>query len=376
MRKLLYIFLLMGIISCSSETKNTETNETNENTNTKNIIVLTKEQIKIAGIETGKIEKRKISETIQCSGTVEVPPQNIASVSPVMGGFINSLKYYPGNKVEKGAVIATLNHPNFINLQKQYIEAKSRMEYFQEEYKRQGELTVENAASIKNMQKAKADYLSSEAEYKSLKSQLKVMGVNLESIEKGDFLTEFKILSPISGTISQLEANKGKYVNPDECIYEIINDNQLNLCFNVFEKDISKVKNNQQITFSLLNDSKKYNSKISRIGAKVNNENRTVLVQGNFNNTNRELKLGMHILASIYINEHEVDAIPSEAIVKSDNKSFIFIKENETFKPIKIEPGIEQNNFTELKKLNKDILNSDIVVKGAYYLVSAMEVEE
>ena len=101
----------------------------------------------------------------------------MASVSPIIGGFIKSLNYFPGDFVEKGAVIASLQHPDFISLQQQYIETKSQIDYYQEEFKRQGELTVENAASIKNMQKAKADYLSSEATYKSLKSQLKLLFV-------------------------------------------------------------------------------------------------------------------------------------------------------------------------------------------------------
>jgi len=238
MKNLLYIFFLFAIISCSNDSAISENNQSDtDNSVVKESITFTDEQIDLAGIVTAKPEKRKISENIQCSGVIEIPPQNIASVSPIMHGFVKNLNYHLGQFVEKGSVLANLQHPDFINLQQQYIEAKSQADYYQEEYKRQGELTVENAASIKKMQKAKADFLSSEAKYKSLKSQLKLLGVNANSIEKGDFVTEFKLISPISGTVSQLNVNNGKYINSDQCAFEIINDSKLNLRFNVFEKD-------------------------------------------------------------------------------------------------------------------------------------------
>ena len=151
MRKLLYLSILVFIISCSSEKNNEEHIATQEITESENTIVLSKEQQELAKLEIGKIEKRNMADLIKCTGSIEVPPHFIASVSPVMEGFIQRINYYPGNFVEKGAVLATLQHPDFIILQQNYIEAKSQVEYYREEYKRQGELTVENAASIKKM---------------------------------------------------------------------------------------------------------------------------------------------------------------------------------------------------------------------------------
>ena len=62
---------------------------------------------------------------------------------------------------------------------RKYLENKSELDYYQEEYKRQGELTVENAASIKKLQQAKANYYKFEASYQSLKAQLELLGVNI-----------------------------------------------------------------------------------------------------------------------------------------------------------------------------------------------------
>ena len=377
MRNLLYIIPLAFFISCSGEkTDNTENEELQEAQARIESVEFSKEQIDLAGIKTGKLEKKIISETIECSGIIEVPPQNIATVSPIISGFVKNLNYYPGDYVEKGLALGTLNHPDFINLQQQYIEAKSQVDFYEEEYKRQGELTVENAASIKKMQKAKADYLTYEANYKSLKAQLELLGVNASEIEKGEFIKDFKITAPISGTISQLNANKGKFVSSEDFIYEIINASVLNIKLNVFEKDISKVKVGQRIRFSILNNETQFVSKVKRVGIKINKLNRTTLVQSAIDNKNQLLKPGMYVNASININEKEAFTLPCEAVVNLKGESFVFIKKDNSFKRIKIEKGVEQNDFCEILNLDKELLKAEVVIKGVYYLMGEMEVEE
>lgn len=376
MKNLIYIFFMLLILSCSEKNKDLRSDMEEPTQENKELITLTDEQNKIAQIETSSLEKKILSEQIECTGSIEVPPHKVASVSPYMAGFIKTINYYPGNVVKKGAVLATLQHPNFITLQQNYIEAKSQVDYYQEEFKRQGELTVENAASIKNMQKAKSDYLASEAKYKSLKSQLQLLGVDVNQIEKGDFLTNFKLLAPITGKVSQLQASRGKYVGSEEIIFEIIDASELYLNLNVFEKDIRKIKESQNIQFHLLNDSKKYKSKVSRVGIKVEDEDRTTLVQSIISNEKKELKPGMHVIASILINEKEVHALPTEAIIKSKGKSFVFLHEKGEYKPHEITVGKEERGYTEIRNVEQTLLNAEIVTKGVYYLSSLFEADE
>ncbi len=377
MKNVLYIIPLAFLISCSGEkTNNTENKELQEAQTSIESIEFSKEQIDLAGIKTGKFEKKTISETIECSGTIEVPPQNIATVSPIIGGFIKNLNYYPGDYVEKGVVLGTLNHPDFINLQQQYIEAKSQVDFYKEEYKRQGELTVENAASIKKMQKAKADFLTYEANYKSLKAQLELLGVNPTEIEKGEFVKDFKIAASISGTVSQLNANKGKFVSNEDFIYEIINASVLNIKLSVFEKDISKVKVGQTIHFSVLNNETQFVSKVQRTGIKIDESNRTSLVQSAIDNKNHLLKPGMYVNASINIREKEAFTLPYEAVVDLKGESFVFIKKDNSFKRIKIEKGVVQDDLCEILNLNKELLKAEVVIKGVYYLMAETEAEE
>jgi len=376
MKKLLYILSLIFIISCSSNEAQKNTENLQEAASDNTIISLTDEQVAISKIETGKIIKQNISETVECTGKIEVPPENTASVSPTIDGFIKTLNFYPGDFVKEGAVLASLQHPEFIQLQQQYLEAKSQVDYYQEEYKRQGELTVENAASIKKMQKAKADYLAAEAYYKSLKAQIELLGVNPAKIEKEDFDKEFNLFSPISGKISKLNANKGKLVNPENPVYEIINDEYLFLNLNVYEKDILKIFVGQKISFNLLNNPKKFEAKVKRVGIGIEENNRTTTVHSITEKKNKSLKPGKFVNASILINERESYTLPSEAIVTFDTESYVFIRTGNSFKKVKIKTGIEKDNKFEITEINDDLLNADIVIKGTYYLSTIAEAVE
>ena len=61
---------------------------------TENIITLTDAQIKNSKIKAGKIEQRSFSSILKVSGRIDVPPQNMVSVSVPLGGYLKSTNYY------------------------------------------------------------------------------------------------------------------------------------------------------------------------------------------------------------------------------------------------------------------------------------------
>ena len=370
-------FLAILLFSCSL--KNNDKNKTNlsEELLQKDSIELTGEQIKQNNIKTGYIKRDTIPCYIECSGTIEILSQNTAVVSTPINGFIKQLFYYSGDYVKAGSVLAIMQHPDFIKLQQQYLEAKIKKEQFEEEFKRQGELTIENASSIKKMQKAQTDYLINDAIFRSLKLQLELIGVDLGNINKEEFVSEFKIKAPISGYISQLNANQGKYLEPKNCIVKIVNTSKLQICLSVPEEHIHDLKNDREIKFRIPNNKDSvYTTKVNRIGNIVDKTNKDITVTGHIKNNNKIFKPGMSVNSLLYTNERDAFTLPAEAIVKFNNESFIFIKKDNLFKRIKIEKGVEQDNFCEILNLDKELLSAEIVIKGAYYLMAEMKAEE
>ena len=87
------------------------------------IVELRADQIKLADIKTGAIELQSLSGTLKVSGIVAAAPQNMATVSMPLGGFVKSTSPMPGNTVRKGQTLAILENQEFVDIQQAYLEA-------------------------------------------------------------------------------------------------------------------------------------------------------------------------------------------------------------------------------------------------------------
>jgi len=145
MRKVLLVLAAL-FLTWACKTENNEQLISDEGNSSENSIQLSPEQIKASGIKTGKVEKKYISEMLECSGQIQVSPNDKAIASTVLNGFIKDVYVKEGDFIKAGSALVSITHPDFISLQQQYLESKSQVDFYEKEFKRQGELTVENAA--------------------------------------------------------------------------------------------------------------------------------------------------------------------------------------------------------------------------------------
>jgi cobalt-zinc-cadmium efflux system membrane fusion protein len=149
MRKLLLIFIGLFLLSCSKEEMKTEEVPAVSG----NQVTLTDLQIKNSGIETNILNNLDIAHKIILNGQIDVPPQGMASVSAPSGGYVRVSNFMPGNHVSKGQTLATLENPELVQLQQDYLLAKSNLQYAKQDYSRQKDLNENKASSDKVTQK-------------------------------------------------------------------------------------------------------------------------------------------------------------------------------------------------------------------------------
>ena len=110
-------------------------------------ITFTKDQYNLAGIETGEIEMRNLSNIVKLNGVVDVEPKSMASVSAPLGGYLKTAGRLPGEEIKKGQVLATIENPEFIQIQQDYLESLGKLEFLEEEFNRQKQLREEDINS-------------------------------------------------------------------------------------------------------------------------------------------------------------------------------------------------------------------------------------
>ncbi|TDE15259.1 efflux RND transporter periplasmic adaptor subunit [Dyadobacter psychrotolerans] len=367
MKMIIYAAVAFLTLSCS---KNNEKEQNAPKTYVnQNLAILTFKQIQNAGIKTALPEKKQISSTLKLYGKIDVPPQNIVSISVPLGGYLKTTKLLPGTRVKKGEILAVMEDQQYIQLQQDYLTGKAQLKYLENDYLRQKELNKSKSSSDKIFQQAESDYQSQQIMIRSLSEKLKLAGINPDKLSKENISRSVNILSPINGYVSKVNVNIGRYVAATEVLFELINPTDIHLALKVFEKDLDKVKIGQQIlAYTNDNPEKKYECEIILISKDLSVE-RTAEIHSHFRRYEPDLLPGMFMNADIQLQNRSVLVLPDNAIVTYEDKQYIFIPKGKgKFEMKPIQTGTAENGFTEIRSSEK-LGGQQCVVNGAYSLL-------
>ncbi|MGB9746198.1 MAG: efflux RND transporter periplasmic adaptor subunit [Bacteroidales bacterium] len=341
-----------------------------------NEVFMRNDQLEMAEVKMGKMEKRILSAIIECNGTVEVPPGYYASIHPPMAGYVAEAYFFPGNYVEKGTVLAVLENPDFIVLQRDFLETKSQLAFYESEYRRQGELTLGNASSMKQMQLSEAEYMSRKARLQALAAQLSLLGIDPDKITADAISSRIKLKAPISGYIVRVEASIGKYADPATVLYEIVDKSHLHINLKVFEKDISKIKKGQKVDFTITGFPESFQAEVEATGQFVTDEERMVDVHCHIKKSTPDIIPGMYVRAQINLRNDPVYCLPATSLVREDRTNYVFVRHGNRFVRVPVITGVEQEDYTEIIHPSDSLLEAEIVVRGAYYLAALLSERE
>jgi cobalt-zinc-cadmium efflux system membrane fusion protein len=368
------IFLIASIlllVSCSSKKESKPLALSKE----ERTVLLTPAQIKNVGIETGKLEQREISSILKVNGKIDLPPQNIVSISVPLGGYLKTTQLLPGMRVNKGQVIAVIQDQQYIQLQQDYLTAKARIGYLENEFKRQKELNQSQASSDKQSQLSEVEYRSQRVLITALEAKLDLLGIGTDKISETNILRSVNVLSPINGFVSKVNVNIGKYVSPTDVLFELINPLDVHLNLKVFEKSLDKLFIGQHlVAYSNNYPDKKYPCEIILIGKEISTEGNTE-VHCHFEVYDKSLVPGTFMNAEIEVKNKKSISFPADAVVRFEGKQYIYQSlGGNKFEMIQVELGETENGFTEIiLPVNGNLVSADFVTKGAYSLLMTMK---
>ena len=346
-------------------------------------ITFTKDQYNLAEIETGAIEMRNLSNIIKLNGTIDVEPESMASVSAPLGGYLKTAGRLPGEAIKKGQVLATIENPEFIQIQQGYLESLSRLQFLEEEFNRQKKLREEDINSAKTFQQVSSDYKIPQGRVKAYEQQLALAGIRRSSVQNGNITRTANLYAPISGFIKASNVNIGDYVSPQDVLFELVDLNDIHLALNAFERDLGKLEIGQTVKFSLSDDNTfNRTAEIFLIGKATGNDRMTPVHCHIKQEDQTGLLPGMYVKAWVESGTNKQNSIPSAALVQYEGKDFVILQTEETdngyrFKLEQVKKGIEQEGYTAITFADgATVQNFKPVVKNAYSILSALRNSE
>lgn len=369
MKKIIYISLLISIISCKTNSENQKETETVDTNN----ITLTEAQFKNASIETGQLEQKSISSLLKVNGKIDVPPQNMVSISMPLGGYLKSSHLLPGMHLKKGEIIAKMEDQQYVQIQQDYLTTKSRLYFAESEYKRQKELNLSQASSDKVYQQAEMEYRNLQISLTALAEKLRLININPNTLTTSKISKTVNIYSPINGFVSKVNVNIGKYVNPSDVLFELVNPSDIHLNLKIFEKDVPKLFIGQDVMAYTNNNNTKYPCEVLLISKDLSSEEHSADVHCHFKKYDKNLLPGMYMNAEIEVKNNNSYTLPEDAIVNFEGKNYIFIENNDRdFKMELVDIGNQENGIVEILNY-ENLIKNKIVIKGAYTLLMKLK---
>lgn len=363
------IFVGLLFASCSNKPAPAEEKKTAV-APTAESVTLSDVQRKNAALTIGQMETRPVESTLNVNGSIELPPENLHTISFPLGGFIKSSRLVNGAAVQKGSVLATIEDVAFIQMQQDYLTAKSKLAFATADYNRQKELNATQSNSQKVLQQAKSDFETQSILVNSLAEKLKLIGISPSKLTEGNITRTVNIYSPINGFVAKVNINPGKYVGPTDVLFEIINPSETHLSLNIFENDAKNLQKGQQVTFSTVgNPNQKLEAEVMLVTQNLD-ENRTVEVHCHLRGNHQKLIPGTFVNAQIKLKNHASNTLPDGAIVDWQGKKYVFVEvAKNRFIPKQVEIGYATDGYTEIKTP----VEGKLVTSNAYTLLTALK---
>lgn len=324
-----------------------------------NTVSISAERFKNLGVLLGTLEPVAQIPLLTAPAKVVVPPAHEYLVSASQSGLITKLNASIGDRVKQGEVLAELNSPDLLSLQRQYLKAESELQLGLLSYQRDQKLFEEGVIAERRWQETRSQYNAFASEASEHRQLLEIAGMSDAEINllknTRRLSSRLNVLSPISGTVMDRMGIAGSRVDMLAPLYRIGNLDELWLEINIPQERASQVKIGDRVLVENIGEeapsssqnaskhnedfSSKVTAKISLISQNVNPENQTVLARAVIDGNQSSIRPGQRInIQIIQAAAKPAFKVPNTAIAQNEGKSYIFIHNQEGFRvtPVRV----------------------------------------
>jgi len=352
-------------------------------------------------IETEIVTPQSMSGWINATGKILVPEDQTAVIGPVNAGRIVRLYAGQGSRVRKGQKLADLESADIDQAESDYLKALAEAEnarrtataeikLAQETYDRTKVLYEKTIVAGKNLQSAEHDLevakaagassiAGTKAALTAARRKLLILGMSNAAIDglstKSDLSAVFSLNSPIDGIVVERNATIGASVDTSASLFKIINISRVWVDANVFEKDLERIRNGQEVRLTVpAFPQSKFSGRVIYVSSVVDPDSRTVKVRTEVPNVDDRLKPDMFANIEIVTDlNRSAISVPQSAVLDDAGKSVVFVADGNGYKKKIVTAGIKGNDRVEI--LDGLSAGDKVVVKGNYLLLQQSKSE-
>ena len=330
-------------------------------------IKITQEQIDNLKIQTGGLTPSRLVPLLYAPAKVVVPANHELLVNSAQPGLITQLLANIGDRVEKGQVLAVINSPELVNLQREFLTASNELSLSDQEYERDQKLLSEGVIADRRWHETETIHAGKSAQYDTVRQLLSIAGMTPAEIktlsQTRKLSSQLNIHAPIGGVVLERMATLGARLDMQAPIYRIADISELWLEINIPQERLNLVRIGDQVQV----ENTPITAKVRLLGQSVNRDNQTVTARAVIDGRQDLLRTGQNVNVQLMQSSTQTNfKVDNTAISQNDGRNYIFVRNAEGFA------------VTEVKIIGKqdaDSLvsapltgNEQIAVKGAVAL--------
>lgn len=314
---------------------------------------MSEESIRLADIQTAKVELTNPEKEIFMQGKVKMDERKMAMITSRFAGRIEKLFIdFTGVDVVKGQKLASIYSPELITAQQELFEAIK--------YKDSNPML-----------------------YKAARNKLKLWNITENQINEietgGQPKQEIDVVSPLSGIVTSRMATLGDYVKEGSKLFEVVDLSRVWIVFDAYESDIPWIKKGDQVNFKVSSlAGQTFKGKVDFIDPIINPKTRTASIRIDFGNADKKLKPEMFVegrfAAKLPLEEAKI-IVPKSAVMWTGKRSIVYTKLSDTNKPTfqfrEITTGLDLGTHYIVEDGLKE--GEEIVINGTFKVDAAAQ---
>ena len=270
---------------------------------------------------------------IEATARVVLPSAGDAIISSPQNGLLTRLVVNIGDEVAAGQVLAELKSPDFISLQREFLDALNAQRLAQSEYDRDAQLQAEGIISARRMQEAATRKAVADAaleEHRQLLGLTGMRGADVRALEERQRLQDSLLVrAPFNGVIAERMASTGERLDPMSPVFRLVDMSELWLDINVPQERLGVVQPGARV--ELAGSACACGAEVVTVGRAIDPATQSAIVRARLDAGTVGLRPGQFVAVRIFAVAADGAALPmheisATAVTRSGNASYVFVR--------------------------------------------------
>jgi cobalt-zinc-cadmium efflux system membrane fusion protein len=264
----------------------------------------------------------------EVTARVMVPPAGEAVIAASLPGLLTTLSVEVGDSVDEGQALAEMMSPDFLKLQREFLDALNTYRLAETEIERDRQLHDEGIISVRRLQETTTRSMIASTGLNEHRQLLRIAGLTaaeIHSLQTSQALLDsLEIRAPISGVIVERMATTGQRIDAMAPVYRVADLSELWLQLNVPQEQVSNVVPGMTVSGA------GFSAEVTTIGRSIDPATQSIIVRARVTSGADALRpgqfLAVQIMAGSVDNTDSAWSVPATAVTRSQDAHYVFVR--------------------------------------------------